>query len=213
MVKSFCPLSGSHQSHPTFQLFDYLCHYSHCHLLSIRLGIRCLSCSITCWLSQTCCFLSAHMHSCYLCTLITHADCHMFNYCFSFHASLCKFLPFVLSAYQHSACCILFPVRTSLLLSTNVYYVLSLFFLHLCILCTLLTSCMLIQPCTLIVPCTLIAYFHSMCPCDPIHTGHFILTSCFCFLVAVWAYFLLLMVHPALYIFWPFVIQSLCGIS
>ena len=70
------------------QLFDYLCHYSHCHLLSIRLGIRCLSCSITFWLSQTCCFLSAHMHSCYLCTLITHADCHMFNYCFSFHTSL-----------------------------------------------------------------------------------------------------------------------------
>ena len=127
------------------QLFDYLCHFSHGHLLSICLGIRCLSCSITFWLSQTSCFLSAHVHSCYSCTLVTHADCHMFNYCFSFHTSpLCKFLPSVLSAYQHSAACILSPVRTSLLLSTNVYYTLSLcFFLHLCTLCPLHTPCLL----------------------------------------------------------------------
>ena len=61
-------------------------------------------------------------------------------------------------------------------------------FFYTCVLfvrCTLLASCMLVQPCTLIVPCTLIAYVHSMCPCDPFHTGHFILTSHFCFLVAV----------------------------
>ena len=131
-------------------------------------------------------------HVCLL-HVYTYHSCrvYMFNYCFSCHTSLfalCKFLPFVLSAYQHSACCILFPVRTSLLLSTNVYYALSLYFFNTCVLfvlCTLLASCMLIQPCTLIVPCTLIAYFHSMCPCDPFHTGHFILTSRFCFLVAV----------------------------
>ena len=98
---SFSPLSGGHIS--LMQLFDYLCHYSNDHLLQIRLGIRCLSCSITFWLSQTCCFFSAHMHYCYSCTLITHADCHMFNYCFSFHTSpLCNFLPSILSANQHS---------------------------------------------------------------------------------------------------------------
>ena len=147
------------------------------------------------------------MHSCYSCTLVTHANCHMFYYCFSFHTSpICKFLPFILSAYQHSACCILFPVRTSLLLSTYVYDALSLYFFYTCVLstyvydalslyffytcvlfvlCTFLASCMFVQPCTLIVPCTLIAYFLSMCPCDPFHTGHFILTSRFCFLVAV----------------------------
>ena len=127
------------------QLFDYLCHYSHGHLLSIRLGIRCLSCSITFWLSQMSCFLSAHVHSCYPCTLITHADSHMFNYCFSFHTSpLCKFLPSVPSAYQHSACCILFPVRTSLLLSTKcLLYSITVFFLHLCTLCSLHTPCFL----------------------------------------------------------------------
>ena len=100
------------------------------------------------------------MHSCYSCTLVTHANCHMFYYCFSFHTSpLFKFLPFVLSAYQHSTCCILFPVRTSLLLSTYVYDALSLYFFYTCVLfvlCTLLASCMLVQPCTLIVPCTLL---------------------------------------------------------
>ena len=175
------------------QLFDYLCHYSHGHLLSICLGIRCLSCSITFWLSQTSCFLSAHMHSCYSCTLVTRADCHMFNYCFSFHTSpLCKFLPSVLSAYQHSACCILFPVCTSLLLSTNVYYTLSLYFFYTCVLfvlCTLLASCMVIQPCTFIVPCTLIAYLPLYVPCVILST---LVTSSspiasHCFLVAVCA--------------------------
>ena len=147
------------------QLFDYLCHYSHGHLLSIRLGIRCLSCSITFWLSQTSCFLSAHMHSCYSCTPITHADCHMFNYCFSFHTSpLCKFLPSALSAYQHSACFILFPVHTSLLLSTNVYYTLSLYYFCCFLLgrsamhsyCPLHTHCLLTTQCALVIHSTLV---------------------------------------------------------
>ena len=137
------------------------------------------------------------------------------------HFPLCKFFPFVLSAYRHSACCIPFPVFTSLLLSTNVYYVLSLYFFYTCVLlvlCTLPASCMLVQPCTLIVPSTLITYFHSMCPCDPFHTGHFILTSHFCYLVTVRALptlCILPFAHgtPALCIFWPFVTQSLCGVS
>ena len=170
------------------QLFDYLCHYSHCHLLSIRLGIRCLSCSVTFWLSQTCCFLSAQMHSCYLCKLTTYADCHMFNYCLSFHTSpLCKFLPFVLSAYQ-TLLAAYFPCSHLIAIVHQCLHALSLYFFYTCVLfvlCTLLASCMLVQPCTLIVPCTLIAYFHPMCHCDPFHTGHFILTSRFCFLVAV----------------------------
>ena len=108
-------------------------HCSHflflCHLLSIRLGIRCLSCSITFWSSQTCCFLSAHMHSCYLCTLTTHTDRHMFH-CFfliSHFTSLqvLTFCPICLSTLHllHT-----FPICTSLLLSTNVYYALSLYF-------------------------------------------------------------------------------------
>ena len=148
------------------------------------------------------------MHPFYTCTFITHADCHMFNYCFSFHTSpLCKFLPFVLSAYQHSACCILFPVRTSLLLSTNVYYALSLFFTPVY---SLFFAHSLPLACSfshaLLLSHAHSACFHSMCPCDPSHTGHFILTSRFCFLVAVchsllWAHFLLLMVHLALCIF------------
>ena len=58
------------------------------------------------------------------------------------------------------------------------------FYFALFVLCTFFASCMLIQH-TLIVPCTLIAYFHSMCHCDPFHFSHFILTSRFCFLVAV----------------------------
>ena len=204
------------------QLFDYLCHYSHGHLLSIRLGIRCLSCSIT-WLSQTSCFLSAHVHSCYSCTLITHADCHMFNYCFSFHTSpLCKFLPSVLSAYQHSACCILFPVRTSLLLSTNVYSTLSLYFFTLVY--SLFFAHSLPLACSfshalLLSHAHSLPTYHSMCPCDPFHTGHFILTNCFSLLLGgctrtpysghtsfcSWS--------TPLYASSPFVTKSLCGLS
>ena len=192
------------------QLFDYLCHYSHCHLLSIRLGIRCLSCSITFWLSQTCCFLSAHMHSCYSCTLTTHADCHMFNYRFSFHTSpLCKFLPFVLSAYQHSACCILFPVRTSLLLSTNVYYALSLYFFA--PVYSLFFAHSLPLACSF-SHALLLSHAHSL-PASPlcaivIHstlvTSSSPVASASWWLYAhslLWEHFLLLMVHPALCIF------------
>ena len=72
-------------------------------------------------------------------------------------------------------------VHPCLLCSITVFFYTCVLF----VLCTLLASCMLVQPCNLIVPCTLIAYFHSMCHCDPFHTGHFILTSRFCFLVAV----------------------------
>ena len=48
--------------------------------------------------------------------------------------------------------------------------------------------------------------YHSMRPCDPFHTGHFILTSCFCFLLALCTLPNLgtlpsLIVHPALCIF------------
>ena len=191
------------------QLFDHLCHYSHGHLLSIRLGIRCLSCSITFRLSQTSCFLSAHVHSCYSCTLITHADCHMFNYCFSFHTSpLCKFLPSVLSAYQHSACCILFPVHTSLLLSTNVYYTLSLYFFTLVY--SLFFAHSLPLACSfshalLLSHAHSLRTYHSMCPCDPFHTGpHQLLLTASWWLYThspLWAHFLLLMVHHSMHLY------------
>ena len=205
------------------QLFDYLCHCSHGHLLSIRLGIGCLSCSFTFWLSQTSCFLSAHVHSCYSCILITHADCHMFNYCFSFHTSpLCKFLPSVLSAYQHSACCILFPVCNSLLLSTNVYYTLSLYFFTLVF--SLFFAHSLPLACSfshalLLSHAHSLPTYHSMCPCDPFHTGHFILINCFslllggCMRTSYSGHTSFRPWSTPLYVSSPFVTQSLCGLS
>ena len=161
------------------QLFDYLSHYSHGHLLSIRLGIRCLSCSITFWLSQTCCFLSANMHSCYSCTLISHADCHMFNYCFSFHTSpLCTFLPSVLSAYLHSLLAAYFS-----LFAPHCYCPLTLNLLYHCIFFTPVYSLLfarslplacLFSHAPLLSNAHLLPTYHSMRPCDPFHAGHFI---------------------------------------
>ena len=210
-------------SYNILQLFDYLCHYSHGHLLSIHLGIRCLSCSITFWLSQTSCFLSAHVHSCYSCTLITHADCHMFNYCFSFHTSpLCKFLPLsyllintLLAAYfslfaPHCYCPPMFTILYHCIFFTLVY---SLFLAH-----SLPLACSFSHALLLSHAHSLPTY-HSMCPCDPFHTGHFILTNCFSLLrggctrtpysghtsFCSWC--------TPLNASSPFVTQSLCGLS
>ena len=103
----------------------------------------------------TCCFISAHMHSCYLCALITHADCHKFNYCFSFH---------LLFAYQHS----LFAVHCSHLIAIVHQHSMHSFnalFLHLCTFCSLHTPCLV--------------HAHSaMHPYCPMHTRCLLTTLC-----------------------------------
>ena len=150
------------------QLFDYLCHYSHGHLLSIRLGIRCLSCSITFRLSQTSCFLSAHVHSCYSCTLVTHAYCHMFNYFshFTLHlfASSCLLsyllINTLLAAYfslfaPHCYCPPTFTILYHCIFFTLVY---SLFFAH-----SLPLACSFSHALLLSHAHSLPTY-HSMCP-------------------------------------------------
>ena len=189
MVQSFCPLSGSHQSHATF--FSSLttsvtihiaiyCQYVLASGVSLALSpFGChkpaVSSLLTCIL-VTCVHLSL-MQTVTCLTIVSHFTLHLF-------ASSCilsyLLINTLLAAYFPCSHLIAI-VPQCLLCSITVFFCTCVLF----VLCTLLASRMLVQPCTLIVPCILIAYFHSMYPCDPFHTGHFILTSRFCFLVAV----------------------------
>ena len=193
------------------QLFDYLCHYSHGHLLSIRLGIRCLSCSITFWLSQTCCFLFAQMHSCYSCTLIIYADCHMFNYCFPFHTSpLCNSC--LMSSLLINTLCLLYTFPCSHLIAIVhqcLIYSITVLFLHMCTLCSLHASCILYARsamhsycpmhthCLLTTLCALVIHSTLVTSSSPVASA-----SCWLYAHSLfWAHFFSLIVHPALCIF------------
>ena len=90
----------------------------------------------------------------------------MFNYCFSFHTSpLCKLLPSVLSAYQH---CLLHTFPCSHLIAIVhqcLLYSITVFFLHLCTLCSLHTPSLLHA----------LSAMHSYCP---MHTHCLLSTLC-----------------------------------
>ena len=171
------------------QLFDHLCHnfyiaiYCQYALASgVSLALSPFGCHKPAVSSLLTCVLVTRVHlslmqtvTCF--TIVSHFTLHLFA---SSCLLSCLLINTLLAAYfsLFSPHCYCPPMFT--MLYHCIFYTCVLF-----VLCTLLASCMLVQPCTLIVPCTLIAYVHSMCPCDPFHTGHFILTSHFCFLVAV----------------------------
>ena len=189
------------------QLFDYLCHYSHCHLLSIRLGIRCLSCSITFWLSQTCCFLSAHMHSRVHLSLTQTVTClTIVSHSHFTSLQVLAFCPICLSTLclLHTFPCshIIAIVHQCLLCSVTV------FFLHLCTLCSWHTPCPLHPRSAMHSSCPM--HTHCLLPLCAIAIHSTLVTSsspaasASCWLYAhslLWTHFLFLMVHPARCIF------------
>ena len=84
------------------------------------------------------------MHSCYSCTLITHANCHMFNNCFSFHthlfASSCLLSYLLISTLLAAHFSLFAPHCYCPPMFTVLYHCI---FLHLCTLCSLHTPCLL----------------------------------------------------------------------
>ena len=143
--------------------------------------------------------------------IITHADCHMFNYCFSFHISpLCNFLPYVFSAYQHSLLAAYFSLFTPQrycppMLNQSI----TVLFLHLCTLCSLHTPCLLrahsamhpscLMPshCLLTTLCALVIHSTLVTSSSPVASASWWLYAH----SLLWAHIVSLMVHPPLCIF------------
>ena len=192
MVYSFCPLLGSHQSHATF--FSSLTTYVTIHMAiycqyslasGVSLALAPFGCQKPAVSSLLTCILVIRVHlslmqtvTCF--TIVSHFTLHLF-------ASSCL-LSYLLINTLHAAYFSLFaphcycpPMFTILYHCISFTPVYSLFFAHCFPLACPFSHALLLSH------AHSLPTYHSMCLCDPFHTGHFILTSRFCFLVAVHA--------------------------
>ena len=224
MVYSFCPLLGSHQSYATFfsslttSVTIHMAIYCQYVLASgVCLALSPFGCHKPPVSSLLTCILVTHVHLSLMqtvtcLTIVSHFTPHLFT-------SSCLLSYLLINTL---ACCILFPVRISLLLSTNVYYTLSLYFFTLVY--SLFFAHSLPLACSfshalLLSHAHSLPTYHSMCPCDPFHTGHFILTNCFslllggCTLTPYSGHTSFRSWSTPLYASSPFATQSLCGLS
>ena len=223
MVYSFCPLLGSHQSHATF--FSSLttsvtihmaicCQYVLASGVSLALSPGCHKPPVSSLLT---CILVTRVHLSLMqtvtcLTIVSHFTLHLFaSSCLLSYLLINTLLSASFSLFAlHCYCPPMFTLLYHCIFFTLVY---SLFFAH-----SLPLACSFSHALLLSHAHSLPTY-HSMCPCDPFHTGHFILTNCFSLLLGgctrtpysghtsfcSWS--------TPLYASSPFVTKSLCGLS
>ena len=224
MVYSFCPLSGSHQSHATF--FSSLTTS-----VTIPMAIYCLyvlasgvslalspfGCHKPPVSSLLTCILVTRVHLSLMqtvtcLTIVSHFTLHLFaSSCLLSYLLINTLLAAYFSLFApHCYCSPMFTILYHCIFLTFVY---SLFFAHyLPLACSFSHALLLSHAHSLLT-------YHSTCPCDPFYTGHFILTNCFSLLLGGCTrtpYSGHTSFHSRstpLYASSPLVTQSLCGLS
>ena len=188
MVYSFCPLLGSHQSHATFfssfttSVTIHMAIYCQYVLaLGVSLALSPFGCHKPAVSSLLTCILVTRVHlslrqtvTCL--TTVSYFTLHLFaSSCLLSYLLINTLLAAYFSLFvPYSYCPPMFTVLYHCIFFTRAY---SLFFAH-----SLPLACSFSRALLLSHAHSLPTY-HSLCPCDPIHISHFILTSCSCFLV------------------------------